>query len=97
MEYTITLTEAQNKALEFIAYDPKEWIENAVYERCRSAIQEIVNLEVERITSGGGEISGTKEDIVLAAPIKTAKEREEEANKKFQEELSSKLSSTPTE
>ena len=97
MEYTITLTEAQNKALEFVTYDPQEWIENAVYERCRHAIQQIVNLEVERITSQGGEISGTKEDIILAAPIKTAKEREEESNRKFQEELSSKLSSTPTE
>lgn len=90
MEYTIVLTEAQNKALEFVAYDPQEWIENAVYERCRSAIQEIVNLEVERITSQGGEISGTKEDIVLAAPIQTAKEREDESNQKFLEEQQEK-------
>ena len=85
MEYTITLTEAQQKALEYVAYDPQEWIENAIYNRCRIAIDEIVSLEVERITSQGGELSGTKEDIVLAAPIKSAKERQEE------------LSSTPTE
>lgn len=78
MEYTITLTEAQEKALSYAVYDPKEWIENAVYNRCRIAIDEIVGEEVERITSTGGEISGTKEDIVLAAPIKSAKEREEE-------------------
>jgi hypothetical protein len=78
MEYTITLTDAQQKALEYVAYDPQEWIENAVYERCRHAIQEIVDLEVNRITSSGGELSGTKEDIVLAAPIKSAKERTDE-------------------
>lgn len=78
MDYTITLTEAENKAMEYIATDPKEWIENAVYNRCRIAIDEIVELEVERITSQGGEISGTKEDIVLAAPIKSARERQEE-------------------
>jgi hypothetical protein len=80
MEYTITLTEAQNKALAYVALDPQDWIENAVYERCRLAIEEIVTQEVERITSSGGELSGTKEDIVLAAPIKSAKEREEESN-----------------
>jgi hypothetical protein len=74
MEYTITLTEAQQKALAHVAYDPQEWIENAVYNRCRIAIDEIFQKECERIASEGGEIKGTKEDIVLAAPIKTAKE-----------------------
>ena len=74
MEYTITLTNAQQKALETIAYDPQVWIENMVYERCRLAMDEIVQAEVERITASGGELRGTKEDIVLAAPIKTAKE-----------------------
>ena len=89
MKYTITLTEAQNKSLSYVAYDPQEWIENAVYNRCRIAIDEIVAEEVERITSQGGELSGTKDDIVLAAPIKSAKER--------QEELDTELSSNPTE
>jgi hypothetical protein len=79
MEYTINLTEAQQKALEYVAYNPKEWIENAVYNRCRIAIDEIVAAEVERITSDGGEIRGTKDDIVLAAPIKTAKELHEQS------------------
>jgi hypothetical protein len=78
MEYTIVLTEAQQKALAYVAYDPQEWIENAVHNRCRIAIDEIVAAEVERITSDGGEIRGTKEDIVLAAPIKSAKEMHEQ-------------------
>jgi hypothetical protein len=78
MKYTITVTDAQQKALEYVAYDPQEWIENAVYVRSQIAIDEIVALEVERITSQGGELSGTKEDIVLAAPIKSARERQEE-------------------
>ena len=92
MKYTITLTEAQQKSLEYVAYDPQEWIENAVYNRCRIAIEEIVLEEVERITSRGGEISGTKEDIVLAAPIKSAKERTDEL-----QSLTTELSSNPTE
>jgi hypothetical protein len=89
MDYTVTLTEAENKAMEYVAYDPQEWIENVIKNRARIAIDEIVALEVERITSHGGELSGTKEDIVLVAPIKTAKE--------LQEELDTELSLTPTE
>jgi hypothetical protein len=78
MDYTITLTEAENKAMEYIATDVNDWITNAVINRARIAIDEIVAEEVERITSQGGELSGTKEDIVLAAPIKSARERQEE-------------------
>lgn len=77
MDYTITLTESENKALLYVS-DPQEWIENVVKVRCKNAIDEIVALEVERITSTGGTISGTKEDIVLAAPIKSGKERTDE-------------------
>ena len=79
MDYTITLTEAENKAMEYIATDVNDWITNAVINRARIAIDEIVAEEVERITSQGGELSGTKEDIVLAAPIKSAKERQDES------------------
>ena len=74
-EYTITLSDAEDKALSVIALSQQEWIDNAVHNRCRIAIEEIVAAEVERITAAGGTLSGTKEDIVLAAPIETAEER----------------------
>jgi hypothetical protein len=39
-------------------------------------------LEAERISANGGEISGTKESIVLSANIKSATQRQaEQANK----------------
>lgn len=76
--YTITLSDAEEKALAFVAMSPDEWIQNAVHERCRWAIEEIVLMEVQRITAVGGTMSGTKEDIVNAAPIKSAAEREAE-------------------
>ena len=79
--YTITLSDAQDKALSVVALDQQDWIENAVTERCRIAIEEIVAAEVERITAAGGTLSGTKEDIVLAAPVKTAAERQAELEK----------------
>lgn len=73
--YTITLSDAQDKALGFIAYSQQDWIENAVFERCRLAIEEIVASEVQRKLANGESITGTKEDIVLAADIPTAAER----------------------
>lgn len=76
-QYTITLSDAEDKALSVIALSQQDWIDNAVHERCRIAIEEIVAAEVERITAEGGTLSGTKEDIVLAAPIKSAAERNE--------------------
>jgi len=76
--YTITLSSAEEKALNFVAISADYWIQTAVHERCRIAIEEIVASEVERITSIGGTISGTKEDIVNSAPIKSALERQNE-------------------
>jgi hypothetical protein len=70
--YTITLTDAQDKALSVVTLDQQEWIENAVFERCRLAIEDIVNAEVQRKLAAGETISGTKEEIVLAANVKTA-------------------------
>lgn len=49
MEYTIKLTEVQDKALKHVAYNPQEWIENVVYERCRLAIEEIALAEFQKL------------------------------------------------
>lgn len=76
--YTINLSPAQDKALGAVAISQEEWIKNFVYQRCEAAIAEIVAAEVERITAAGGTLSGTKEDIVMAAPIKSAAERQAE-------------------
>ena len=77
--YTITLTEAQDKALAAYIVDPKDWIENAVFERSRIAIDEIVKSEIEKKLAAGESISGTKEEIVMAANIETAAEQNERA------------------
>ena len=74
--YTITLSEAEDKALSVVALSQQDWIDNAVHERCRIAIEEIVAQEVQRKLSAGESITGSKEDIVLAAPIQTAAERQ---------------------
>lgn len=87
--YTITLSEAEDKALSTVAFDQNEWIQNAVHARCAYAIDEIVQSEIQRKLALGEPITGTKEDIVLAADVETAAERQtrlEEEFKKLQEE-----------
>jgi len=41
MEYTVTLTNAENIAMEFIAADVNEWINNAAKVRANIAITDI--------------------------------------------------------
>lgn len=77
-QYSVTLNDAQEKALRWVAADPQDWIENFVFSRCQAAIDEIVNNEVQRKLAAGETISGTKEDIVLAADIKSAEQRNAE-------------------
>ena len=74
--YTITLSAAEDKALHVVALSAQDWIDNAVHERCRIAIEEIVNSEVQRKLAAGQSITGSKEDIVLAANIESAAERQ---------------------
>ncbi len=78
MEYTITLTEAENKALAYVAVNPQEWINNAVHERCRLAIEEIFQIEVQRMLVDPSitEIPADRDVVVLAANVPSAAERQ---------------------
>jgi hypothetical protein len=90
VNYTITLTDAEDKALHVVAMSAQDWIDNAVHERCRLAIDEIVNAEVQRKLAAGESITGSKADIVMAADIESAAERqtrlEAEAQARFAEQ-----------
>lgn len=88
MEYTITLTEAENKALAYVALDPAFWIENVVKERCRVAIEEIFQAEVQRMLSDPTitEIPADRDAVVLAADVKSAAERNAEMEASMLEE-----------
>jgi hypothetical protein len=73
--YTITLSAAEDKALHAVAISAQDWIDNAVHNRCRIAIDEIVNAEVQRKLAAGEPITGSKDDIVMAANVESAVER----------------------
>lgn len=77
MEYTVILTEAENKALAYVAADPAEWIQNAASERARIAMEEIFQMEVQRMLADPTitEIPADREAVVLAADIRSAAER----------------------
>ena len=74
--YTITLSDAEDKALHVVAMSAQDWIDNAVHERCRLAIEEIVAAEVQRKLAAGEPITGSKDDIVMAANVESAAERQ---------------------
>jgi len=63
-----------------ISYSVQDWIDNAVHNRARIAIDEIYNVEVERMTADPNidSIPADKDAVVLAANIKSAKEKTDE-------------------
>lgn len=73
--YTITLSDAEDKALGVVALDQNDWIQNAIKERCRIAMEEIIAAEVQRLLAAGESITGSKDDIIMSAPIQSALER----------------------
>jgi|TARA_R100000482_G_C5065817_1_gene119168 hypothetical protein len=74
--YTITLTDAEDKALSVVAASPQAWIDNAVKNRCRQSKEKIVADEIKRIRESGGTVSGTDDEIVMAATVETAAQRQ---------------------
>ena len=74
--YTITLSDTEDKALGVVAYSQNDWIQNAVKERCRIAVEEIVAAEVQRKLAAGESITGSKDDIVMAANVESAAQRQ---------------------
>jgi hypothetical protein len=66
-EYIITLTAAEDKALSSVAFSQDDWIQNAVHERCRLAIDEIVQIVVAKCLETGTQIPGSKDAMVTLA------------------------------
>ena len=83
MDYTTTLTAAEDKALSYAAFSQQDWIDNAVHERCRIATDEIVQVTVAKCLETGTQIPGSKDEMVDLAFaqgwVKTAADRQAEA------------------
>jgi hypothetical protein len=75
--YTVTLDDTEQKAMEYISTDVDFWIQNAVHERARIAIDEMVADDIRTTLQSGGSVSGTKEDIVMNSTLPDANARNE--------------------
>ena len=80
-DYTITLTNVEVKALEYVAFSVQDMADNTLKNRARIAIDEIYNAEVARMTADPDitNIPADKDAVVLAADIKSAATRQAEA------------------
>ena len=67
MNYTVTLTDTEKLAMEYIAYEPQDWVENAMKERARIEIDEIVKIAVDKFFEINESIPGSKDEIVSQA------------------------------
>jgi hypothetical protein len=66
-QYNIALTSAEDSALSYVSVSQDGWIQNAVHERCRIAIDEIVALTVQQCLTNNVQIPGSKDEMVELA------------------------------
>jgi hypothetical protein len=80
--YTVTLTSAEDMALSYAALDQQDWIDNAIHERCRLAIDEIVRISLEKSIETDTPLPTSKDEIVILALehgwIKSAADQQKE-------------------
>ena len=78
MDYTITVTDTQKKALEYISPDVDEWITNAATNRARQAKDEIIDKLIKHcnansITIATGEAAQVDQAYSLKVVTKAVK------------------------
>jgi hypothetical protein len=87
VSHTVTLTDTENKAFSAYAVSQQEWIDNSVHERCRSAINAICKICVDKCLETQTQIPNSQEGMVDLAFqmgwVKTAQQQNEEAQAAF--------------
>ena len=78
MEITITLSEAEYKALAYVAVDPHDWVQNAASARSTAAMEEVFQAELQRMLADSAttSIPADREAVVLASTLPSAAERQ---------------------
>ena len=84
MDYTITLTEAEDMAMQYAAADVQDWVDNAVHNRARIAIDEICKIYTEHKLSNNEPTTVVGKDAMVLAAfeeglVKTGAQRNQEA------------------
>lgn len=79
-QYTITLSDEEDKAMQHIAVSVQNWLDNAIHNRARQATDEII---LEHSDKQPKKISQEERaSIVRKADIKTAAQRQKELEEK---------------
>lgn len=78
MDITITLTDAEYKALAYVAVDPQGWVQNAASARAIAGMEEIFQAEVAAALANPKtkSIPADRETVVLASTLPSAAERQ---------------------
>ena len=84
-KYTTELTDTEDKAMSYCCMSTQDWADNALKNRARQAKDEIIALNMKHcneksITIASGEDAQVTQAFDLKV-VKTAKERQEEAEK----------------
>ena len=61
---TIEITDTEYKGLQYVAVDPQEWADNAITNRCRIAVDEIVDIVVKHCLDNDIQVPASREAIV---------------------------------
>ena len=84
-DYTVKLTDTEDKAMSYCALSTQEWVDNALKNRARIAKDEIIALNTAHCNANGITIATGEDAQVTQAfdlkVVKTAKERNDEAEK----------------
>lgn len=81
--YTVTLSDVEQKGMEYITTDVDFWIQNAVHERARIAMDELAADHIKTELDAGNSVSGTKEEIVMGTNLLSAQARNAEMMKQM--------------
>lgn len=92
--YTIELSDLEVKGLNYVAYDANDWIQNAIKERCRLAIDELVQDEIRYRLTNGLPIQGTREEIAASSTLPNGRERNDAAIASIQQMNNQNISET---
>ena len=80
---TVSLTDTENKGMEYVAASVQDWADNALTNRARIAVDEIVKIYTDRALDAGVQIPATRDLIVADAFtrgwVKTAAQRNADA------------------
>ncbi len=84
MDYTVTLTEAEDKAMQYAATSVQDWIDNAAHNRARIAIDEICKIYTDHKLNNNEAITVVGKDAMVLAAfeeglVKTGVQRNQEA------------------